>query len=51
MLKKYIEKLIRDYIKAHLDIFISRDGYNDELILVSITLDGEEIANDTVRVA
>lgn len=46
-----IKELIKEYIKEKLDVSVSRDGYNDELILVSITLDGEEIASDTVRIA
>jgi len=46
-----IKELVKQYIKENLDVFASRDGYNDELILVSITLEGEEIASDTVRIA
>lgn len=46
-----IKQLIKEYITEKLDVSVSRDGYNDELILVSITLDGEEIASDTVRIS
>lgn len=46
-----IKELVKQYIKENLDIFVSREGYNEELIMVSVTLDGEEIASDTVRIA
>ena len=46
-----IKELFKQYIKEKLDISVSREGYNEELIMVSVTLDGEEVASDTVRIA
>lgn len=51
MTPEEIKELVKQYIKENLDIFVSREGYNEELIMVSVTLDGEEIASDTVRIA
>lgn len=51
MTTEEIKQLIKDYIKENLDIFISRSGYNDELIIVEVTLEGEEVAKDSVRIS
>jgi len=42
---------VKEYLKEHLDISLSRAGYNDDLLYVSVMFDGDEIASDSVRIA
>jgi len=45
-----VEDIIKKYLIDKLDISIRREGYNDELISVSILFDGDEIASDRLEV-
>lgn len=46
--KAQFEQLIKKYLKENLKVSVSREGYDDQNLMVSITLDGEEIDNDVV---
>ncbi len=49
ILEILLSKIIKQYLKDNLKVFVTREGYNEEFLMVSIVLDGEEIDSDSVR--
>lgn len=48
MSKEEIEAIVKEYLKAHLEIVVRRDGYNEQLLVVDVILDGEVVDTDNV---
>ena len=53
-MKKFFERLfksfLKEYLKENLKVSVSREGYHEQLLMVSIVLDGEEIDSDSVSI-
>ena len=45
-----LSKIIKQYLKDNLKVFVTREGYNEDLLMASVVLDGEEIDSDSVRI-
>ena len=44
-----IKQLVKDYIKENINVCIEFQGYNEDFLAISITVEGEEVASDIIK--